>query len=114
MRRNQGDQDMTIDWLSASTTFVAQYLMVFSLGFQSQSVNRGHYKLAAANSLLLGTLGYHLTAVIAQVGSQGMGNIVWWGYILAGPAGIVSSMRVHDWMRRRKAAQSPQKPSVRS
>lgn len=92
----------------AIITFIAQYIMVFAAGFQSMSVNHGHYKLAAFNSFLLGVLGYHLTAVIAQMGAQGALGVVWLGYVVAGPLGIVSSMKFHQWMKNRRAIKGSQ------
>jgi nitrate reductase NapE component len=73
--------------------------MVLLLGLQSLNVNTGHKTLAAICSLLLGICGYHITSVIAAAqGAYGSG--VWWGFILAGPCGIVSSMYLHPHMRR--------------
>ena len=84
--------------LNAVAVFACQYAYIFLLGMQQQNVIARRYVGAALVSLLLGMGGYHLTATIALAAGQGWFSPVWWGYILAGPAGIVTAMWVHPRM----------------
>lgn len=80
---------------AAIAVFCCQFAYIFLLGMQQQNVIHRRYVGAASVSLLLGIGGYYLTATIALAASQGFGSPVWWGYILSGPAGIVTAMWVH-------------------
>lgn len=84
--------------LNAAAVFACQYAYIFLLGMQQQNVIHRRYVGAGGVSLLLGMGGYYLTATIALAAGQGFGSPVWWGYILAGPAGIVTAMWVHPRM----------------
>lgn len=78
--------------------------VVFFLGFQSLSVNSGHYWLAAVNSLVIGSFNLLLFKMAPQV--SGVGETI--AYLVGGPMGIVCAMRAHralaSWMARRKSA----------
>lgn len=65
--------------------------VVFFLGFQSLSVNSGHYWLAAGNSLIIGTFNLILFKTAPHV--EGAWQVT--AYLIGGPMGIVSAMWVH-------------------
>lgn len=73
--------------------FISQFLLILLLGMQSLNVRDGRYFLAAITSLLLGIMGFYVTAQIAIV-KEALTS-VWWFYIVAGPLGIVTSMWLH-------------------
>jgi hypothetical protein len=75
----------------ALIVFVAQFVQVLLLGLQSLNVNHGRRAAAATVSLLLGTIGFHITATIASHRGEEFGT-VWWCYVFAGPCGILTSM----------------------
>ena len=79
------------------SVFCAQFLFIFLLGAQQLNVVRDNYLGAAATSLALGVLGFHLTATIASVHHEGRGTPVWWSYVVAGPIGIVAAMFSHPY-----------------
>jgi hypothetical protein len=85
---------------AALTIFAAQAAMVFLLGFQSLSVQGRHYVLASIGSLLLGVTGFTITSIIAQMGAESVGTLVWWAFIAAGPVGITASMYLHPRIKR--------------
>ena len=76
--------------------FVAQYLTIFLLGFQSMNIRDGRKVAAAITSCCLGVSGYLTTGIISQNYSQGMLSWVFFGFLVAGPVGIVSSMFAHE------------------
>lgn len=76
--------------------FVAQYLTIFLMGLQSLNVVGKKYAAAAITSCCLGVSGYLTTGIISQNYSQGMLSWVFFGFLVAGPVGIVSSMFVHE------------------
>lgn len=86
--------------MKALALFAAQYVYVLLLGLQSLNVNGRHYALAASGSVALGTLGFWLTAMIADVRLEAIGSPVWWAYIAAGPLGIVTSIWMHPYIKR--------------
>lgn len=89
----------------AVLVFGAQFIYVMLLGLQSLNVNGRHYAMAITTSFALGTLGFYLTAAVAEVRLAGQFGPVWWGFVLAGPAGISLAIWVHphirDWYQRR-------------
>ena len=80
-------------WKRAASVFVAQATMVFLLGTQTINIIERSYLGAASTSLLLGILGYFLTAAIAEARLAGMGSLVWLAFITAGPVGICLAIR---------------------
>lgn len=73
--------------------FAAQYVYVLLLGLQSLNVNGNRKSAAACTSFALGIFGFQLTATIADNRGDTLG-LVWWAYVLAGPCGIVTSMKL--------------------
>ena len=84
--------------------FVAQFVLIFLLGIQSLNVNRGHYFLAGLTSLMLGVVGFYITGTVAAAHKEGMYSGVWWAFIIGGPLGIITSMKlhpiIHRWMKK--------------
>ena len=82
--------------------FLATFATVFSLGFQSQNVNKGHRTMAAMTSLFIGSSNLVLLKVIPTADP-----VTCFAYLCAGPMAIVSSMDMHglyrDWLGRRKS-----------
>jgi uncharacterized protein YebE (UPF0316 family) len=85
--------------MTAFIIFIVQFCYVMALGFQQLNVIHNRYVGAFVISLLLGVGGYHITATIALHANQPMFSTVWWAYILAGPLGIITAMRIHPWIR---------------
>jgi predicted permease len=73
--------------LSAAALFASTFVLVFSLGLQSQFVNGGHFVSAFVNSLAIG--GANLVLFKLAPDASGA-EIV--GYLSGGPFGIVASM----------------------
>lgn len=82
--------------------FASTFGVVFFLGFQSLSVNAGHYWLAAINSLVIGSF----NLVLFKMAPQVSGPVETAAYLLGGPLAIVCAMRTHKhvaaWLNRRK------------
>lgn len=86
--------------MDALIVFCAQFVQILMHGLQSQTVAHGHRLWAACNSVVLGAVGFHITATIASNRGEEFG-LVWTAYILAGPCGIVSSMILFNYWRRK-------------
>lgn len=84
--------------LDALGLFAATFLSVFALGFQSQNVNQGHYKSAAATSLVIGGSTIWLYKYMPDASALGQ-----FAYLAGGVAGILASMVAHRrWLGPRK------------
>lgn len=81
--------------------FSSQFAMIFLLGIQQMNVTGRHFVAAFITSLLLGICGYYLTSVIAQINIEGVLSSVWWSFIMSGPLGIITAMKVHPIIRKR-------------
>ena len=79
----------------ALMVFVAQFFYILLLGSQQINVIAKDYPGAAFVSLLLGVLGFQLTATIAAVRGATWRSPVWWAFVIAGPLGIVVAMATH-------------------
>lgn len=79
--------------------FIAQYLMVLLLGLQSLNVRDRHYVGAAVTSFLLGVCGFFITSTVGSAKGMVL-TTLWWGFVLAGPCGIVTAMLIHPWLVR--------------
>ena len=84
----------------ALAVFAAQLVYVLLLGLQSLNVNGRHYAMAVSTSFALGTLGFYLTAAVAEVQKAGLYGPIWWGFVLAGPVGIALAIWVHPHLAR--------------
>lgn len=73
------------------TLFASTFGVVFCLGFQSLTVNAGHYKLAFFMSFLIG--GFNLLLYKTAPHVTGWGETA--AYLFGGPTAIVSAMYVH-------------------
>lgn len=71
--------------------FCSAFGIVFFMGFQSLSVNSGHYWIAATNSCVIGTFNLFLFKMVPHV--AGAVEII--AYITGGPLGILAAMWVH-------------------
>ena len=80
----------------AIVIFVCQFVLIFLMGIQSQLVRDGRIMYAAITSLLLGVMGWSITGIISSAYGQGMLSVVFFSFILAGPAGIASSIYIHQ------------------
>ena len=80
--------------MSFMRVFLAQCVYIFALGFQQLNVVGQHYAAAGFTSLVLGIVGYQLTAAVA-IHAKERGSLTWWGFILGAPVGIVLSMLAH-------------------
>lgn len=76
---------MTIFWI-----FISTYALVFALGMQSQHVNKGHYKAAFINSLIIGLSNLVLYKSVPNANPTEVA-----AYLTAGPIAIVHSMWAH-------------------
>jgi hypothetical protein len=73
--------------IGAGVLFASTFLLVFSLGLQSQFVNGGHFVSAFVNSLAIGSANLVLFKLAPEASGA---EIV--GYLTGGPFGIVASM----------------------
>ena len=83
------------------TLFASTFGVVFCLGFQSLTVNAGHYVLAFCCSCLIGAFNLLLFKTAPHV--TGVSQTI--AYLMGGPLAIVSAMYVHrnfvaNWLRR--------------
>lgn len=82
--------------------FLATFVTVFALGFQSQNVNKGHRFMAMLTSFFIGGSNLVLLKVIPTADPVTCG-----AYLLAGPLAINASMEMHQryraWLQRRNA-----------
>lgn len=85
--------------MNAAVLFCTTFVLVFSLGFQSLNVNKGHYVAAFLTSFMIS--GSNL--VILRTVPQG-GLIEVAAYMLGGPFGIVVSMWLHKRVLGSRAA----------
>lgn len=86
------------DALHVASLALATFASVFLLGFQSRTVNSGHYMLAFINSVLIGLANLTLFKLVpaVQTGSEFV------AYILGGPLGIMCAIYVHERFLKRK------------
>lgn len=74
------------------TIFIAGFISVFAMGFQSRNVNHGNYVGAGLTSMFVGLTSSHLWKLITASNSDWLAGIV---YGLSGALAITSSMYVH-------------------
>ena len=79
--------------MSPIIIFAATFVVVLALGFQSLTVNAGHYKAAFLNSFLISSANLVILHFVPQ--AHGISEYV--AYMTGGPLGIVTSM----WIFRR-------------
>ncbi|SOD41346.1 hypothetical protein [Nitrosovibrio sp. Nv4] len=84
--------------MNALLLFIATFVAVFALGFQSLNVNKGHPKAAFFTSFLIGTGNLAILKLVP--GTEAHLEIA--AYLLGGPFGIVASMWVHNKFMGRK------------
>jgi uncharacterized membrane protein YuzA (DUF378 family) len=72
--------------------FLAGYVSVFMLGFQSRAVNHGNYKLAGINSFMIAIMQTTLWGALFKDLSWSASIV----YGLSGLTGITSSMFLHQ------------------
>jgi hypothetical protein len=77
--------------------FLSQYILIFIIGFQSQSVRDNRYGAAMLGSVFIGLAQLFQWKVMPNATPSQM--IVW---LLAGPLGIVSSMWLHPIIFRKR------------
>ncbi len=70
--------------------FISTFALVFALGMQSQHVNKGHYKAAFVNSLMIGGANIVLYKTVPNANLMEIA-----AYLIAGPIAIVCSMWAH-------------------
>lgn len=80
--------------MTALLIFASTFILVFALGFQSQNVNNGHYKMAFLTSFAIATSNLVLYKTVPQANWLEIS-----AYVMAGPLAIVASMWAHRrWM----------------
>lgn len=77
--------------MNALIIFAATFCVVFALGFQSLTVNRGQFFAAFLNSFVISVA----QLVILKFVPQAHGFYEYAAYMTGGPLGIVSGMLVH-------------------
>lgn len=90
------------DLNQAVALFTSTFILVFTLGLQSQLVNRGHYVAAFLNSALIGTANLMLFKLAPN--ATGIEII---GFLSGGPFGIITSMHVYKKFFSHRAKNSP-------
>lgn len=77
--------------MQAAIIFAATFVVVFALGFQSLTVNQGHYRAAFLNSFLISAANLAILKYVPQA----HGAYEYLAYMTGGPLGIITSMYVH-------------------
>lgn len=77
--------------MQVAIIFVATFCVVFALGFQSLTVNRGQFALAFFNSFVISAA----QLAILKFVPAAHGFLDYAAYMTGGPLGIVSSMWAH-------------------
>ena len=81
--------------MKAFLIFGSTFVLVFALGFQSQNVNRGHYKAAFLTSFAIAVSNIVLYKFVPQANLLEV-----CAYLAAGPVAIVAAMYCHErWMK---------------
>lgn len=93
----------------ATVVFIAQYCYVLLLGLQSLNVRDQRYVSAAITSFLLGVGGFFITSIVGAAKGLEL-SILWWCFVLSGPCGIVTAMRIHPWMSKVFSSTQERKP----
>lgn len=86
----------------AVSVFVAQFVMVFALGYQSQCVRDGDYLAACVVSLVLGLCGLVITPVIADRDLLLRQPETLAAFLFSGPPAICFSIFIHKRTRSKK------------
>ena len=76
---------------------LAVFITVFGKSFQAQNVNAGHYRLAAATSVLLT---FSNVFVVLETVASGWAVLPYVG--VGGVSGVLFSMKAHRWVLRRE------------
>lgn len=88
--------------MTALALFASTFILVFTLGLQSQLVNRGHAVAAFINSGLIGSANLLLFKLAPDAAGL---EIV--GFLAGGPFGIITSMYVYRRFFSHKAKHQP-------
>lgn len=88
--------------MTALTLFASTFVLVFTLGLQSQLVNRGHVVAAFINSGLIGSANLLLFKLAPDAAGI---EIV--GFLTGGPFGIITSMYAYRRFFSHKAKHQP-------
>jgi hypothetical protein len=80
--------------MDALLLFISTFALVLALGLQSQFVNNGHYAMAFANSLMIGTANLILFKLAPDASGLEIA-----AFIGGGPFGIVTSMWLYRWLK---------------
>lgn len=75
--------------------FLAQLVFVMLVNIQTINVSHSQHLNASLTSVLLGMLGFWLTAVIAEVRTKGVFSATWWAFIVAGAIAAPLSIWIH-------------------
>ena len=84
--------------MTALALLVSTFGLVFTLGLQSQLVNRGHYVAAMLNSFAIGTGNLILFKLAPDASGWEIA-----GFLCGGPVGIVGAMYLLRHYHRRPA-----------
>ena len=71
--------------------FVSSFVVVFALGFQSRTVNQGHYVMATITSFVIGSA----NLILLKFGSQVATVTEAIAYLTGGPLAIVLAIWTH-------------------
>lgn len=75
--------------------FLAQLVFVMLVNIQTINVSQSQHLNASLTSVLLGMLGFWLTAVIAEVRTKGVFSATWWAFIVSGAIAAPLSIWIH-------------------
>jgi hypothetical protein len=81
--------------VDAIILFIAQFSMIYLLGFQQMNVAGKHYIAAAATSFLIGLSGWINISIISVANREAIFSMIFWVYAIAGPIAIVVAMKTH-------------------
>jgi hypothetical protein len=89
--------------VEVAALFISTFALVLALGLQSQFVNNGHYAMAFANSLMIGTANLILFKLAPDASGLEIA-----AFIGGGPFGIVTSMWLYRQIPSTKKTELPQ------
>jgi len=89
--------------MTAIALLASTFAVVFFLGLQSLVVNSGHRAIAFANSFFIGLSQLALYKLAPEANGMEIA-----AYLLGGPFGIVASMVVFRWWKKREQRSNTQ------
>lgn len=84
--------------MTALIIFISQVAVVFLLGIQSQMVRDANCAGAAFGSVFIGISQFFVFSIVGGLNASDMLTPEGMAFMLAGPVGIVASIKTHPYM----------------